>query len=381
MTRFARAPNRTGTDSHKWGKYAGADIIPAWVADTDFPAAPAILAALRARLRHGVFGYADIPPQLTANICDYFWRRWRWRVQPPWLVFLPGLGAAIHIVCRMAEGGGILTPSPIYHVFRRAPAIANAQRRDAKMVLDAGGVWRMPLENLQAAATADTRVFQLCNPHNPNGKIYERDELLSIAEFCEQRDIIICADEVHADLILEQGREHLPLAALDENIAKRTITLQSPSKAFNIAGLNFAVAVVPDENLRARFNKAASGKVITHLNPFGLSSATAAWSGECDQWLQESNTHLRNNRDILSAATKKIPGITMPHLESTYLAWLNISALNLQDAPQYFQSHGIGMSPGADFGDADYMRLNFGCTAKVLREIIRRLKKAASAAA
>ncbi len=377
MPLFDHAPCRKNSDSHKWQKYAGSDIIPAWVADTDFPAPPPVLDALAARLRHGVFGYADIPRGMPEVICDYFWRRWHWRISPPDLFFLPGLGAAIHIVCRMAASGDILTPSPVYHVFRRAPAIAKARRVDIRMMKDDGGVWRLSTGHLrEKAAGRQARLFQLCNPHNPNGKIYERDELLDIAAFCEERDLLICADEVHADLILDEDKKHLPIASLDESIARRVITLQSPSKAFNIAGLNFAVAVVP-EVLRAQFLRAAAGKVITHLNPFGLAAANAAWSGECDEWLQKSNAHLRANRDKLSAAVKKIPGITMPHLPATYLAWLNVGAMGLKDAPRHFESFGIGMSPGADFGDADYMRLNFGCTPEVLDDIITRLTRAA----
>lgn len=379
MPRFDTAPRRDNTDSHKWRKYAGGDIIPAWVADTDFPAPPPVLTAMTARLRHGVFGYADIPQGLPEVVCDYFWRRWQWRVSPPELFFLPGLGAAIHIVCRMAAGGGILTPSPIYHVFRYAPALAGAKRLDAKILLDDDGVWRLPMGNITKAANNNTRLFQLCNPHNPNGKIYERDELLDIAAFCEQRDIIICADEVHADLILDDDKKHLPIASIDESIARRVITLQSPSKAFNIAGLNFAVAVVP-ESLRAKFSAAAAGGVISHLNPFGMTAAMAAWGGECDNWLIQSNAHLRANRDKLSAAVAAIPGITMPHLAATYLAWLNVKGLALANPPQYFESNGIGMSSGADFGDGDYMRLNFGCTPKLLTTIITRITRAAKAA-
>lgn len=385
MPRFDSAPPREGTDSHKWRKY-GRGIIPAWVADTDFPAAPPILAALRQRLQHGVFGYCDITEELRETVCEYFLRRWQWSVKPESLLFLPGLGAAIHIVCRMAEGGGILTPSPIYHVFRYAPALAGARRLDAKMILDENERWQLPMRHLQKAADANganARVLQLCNPHNPNGKIFEREELLALAEFCEKRNMFICADEVHADLILDEDRQHIPIASLDEKIAQRTITLQSPSKAFNVAGLNFAVAVVPDEKLRKKFLQAAAGKVITHLNPFGIAAAQAAWSGECDEWLKKSNAHLRKNRDKLRAAinNKKTPGITMPPLPATYLAWLNVAQLQLPDPPAHFIKHGVGMSPGADFGDPNQMRLNFGCTKNLLQEIITRIRRAAENAA
>ena len=294
---------------------------------------------------------------------------------PDWLVFLPGLGCAIHAVCRMAEGGDILTPRPIYHAFRKAPALAGARLVDVDMILESGE-WKLPMEN--ATVSEKSKVFQLCNPHNPNGKVFSRDELLAIGEFCLTNNLILCADEVHADLILDDDAKHLPIAALDDNIARCCITLQSPSKAFNVAGLNFAVAVIPDTALRARFHASLADRVITHLNPFGMAAAIAAWGGDCDEWLVAANAHLRQNRDILSAAVANIDGIEMSHLASTCLAWLNVRALYLDDAPAHFEAHGLAMSPGEHFGDADYMRLNFGCTADLLHKMIDILHTAAA---
>ena len=376
MIDFSKAPNRADSDSLKWMHYAGKDVISAWVADTEFPAAEAIQCAIKERLGNGVLGYSEPTPDLIKTVTDYFARRWHWEISPDWMVFLPGLGCAIHAVCRMAEGGDILTPRPIYHVFRKAPALAGARLTDVDMTLE-NGEWKLPMAHLKAAFSERAKVFQLCNPHNPNGKIFSRDELLEIGEFCADNHLILCADEVHADLILDDKSTHLPAAALDSRIAQCSITLQSPSKAFNVAGLNFAVAVIPNADLRARFNASLSGKVITHLNPFGMVAAKAAWGGDCDEWLIASNAHLRQNRDTLSAAIAEIDGIQMSHLASTYLAWLNVRQLNLKDAPAHFEAHGLGMSPGEHFGDIDYMRLNFGCTAAMLQEIIAILRTAA----
>lgn len=370
---FARPPEQRDTDSCKWRRYAGRDIIPAWIADMDFVAAPPITAAISQRAQHGVFGYTTPMPQLTETAAAYFLRRWQWQVSPEWLVLLPGLGPAIHAVCRMAAGGEVLTPSPIYHAFRTAPAIADAIRTDAPMRF-ANGEWTLPIATLESALTPQTRVMQLCNPHNPNGKIFSRDELLALGEFCVRHRLILCADEVHADLILDEDKRHLCVAALDPEIARTTITLQSPSKAFNVAGLNFAVAVIPDEKLRARFVAALAGKMITHFNSFGMIAAQTAWGGECDAWLAAVIKQLRANRDMLSAATATIPGIEMAHLSATYLAWLHTQKCGL--SPKDFESAGIGMSPGESFGDADYMRLNFACAPSVLQEIIQRLHSA-----
>ena len=192
-------------------------------------------------------------------------------------------GAAIHAVCRMAgamDGGAdILTPSPIYHVFRKAPPLAAVGRRDVVMTLGTDGRWQLTMESLEAAVTPHSRVLQLCNPHNPNGKVYTKAELEGIADFCLRHDLLICADEVHADLILDEDERHVPIASLSPEVARRTITLQSPSKAFNVAGLNFAVVVIADDELRQRYREATAGKVISHLNPLGYAAAMAAWGG------------------------------------------------------------------------------------------------------
>lgn len=375
-----RFVERQGSDSEKWRKYAGGDVIPAWVADADCTAAEPIINALRARVEHGVFGYSSPTAPLAENICSYFLRRWNWKIQPEWIVHSPGLGAAIHNSCRMAEGGGILTPQPIYHVFRQAPAVAGAQRLDMPMA-PGGGRWQLPPAAMQAAlAAGGGKVFQLCNPHNPNGKVYAKDELLAIGEFCCKHDLLIFSDEVHADLILSRERRHIPIASLAPEIAARTITLQSPSKAYNIAGLNLAFIVISDSALRDRYRQAARGKVIGNLNPFGYAAAAAAYGGACDSWLENFLAHLRANHDRLQQAIGEMEGIHAQPLEATYLAWLNVEQLQLADAPAHFVRHGIGMSPGGDFGDARYMRLNFGCSAERLEEIIARLRAAVQGA-
>ena len=384
---FETVPDRIrGGDSYKWEKYRGGDVIPAWVADMDFPSAPAIVRAATARAENGIFGYSQPPLKLAETVGEYFFRKWRWEINPEWIVWSPGLGVAIHTVCRMAgeAGDDILTPSPIYHVFRKAAPLAGRNRVDVPMTLGADGEWRLEVAALEDAATPKSRVLQLCNPHNPNGKIFTRDELAALAEFCERRDLILCADEVHADLILDETKRHHCVAALDAEVAKRTIVMQSPSKAYNIAGLNFAVVVIPDATLRRKYRETAAGQVISHLNPIGLAAAESAWNGECDDWLRQLIVQLRANRNELSEAISRIPGIEMPRLDSTYLAWLNVRGLQTahglqpSDTPSHFENHGLGMSPGADFGDENRMRLNFACPPKTLREIIRRLSSAAA---
>lgn len=372
--------NRHNTNSQKWDLYQGTDIIPLWVADTDAKVAPAITAAIHQRADHAIYGYSMPPACLIDNIMDYFYRRWQWRVEKEWLVLSPGLGVAIHNVTRMVareqQAVGLLIPAPIYHAFRLTTGFYQQIRQDVNMTLNDDGGWELPLDSLNAAVSPDSRLFHLCNPHNPNGKVYSRLELEAIADFCLRHDLIICSDEVHADIILDEDVLHTPIASLSPEIAKRTITLQSPSKAFNIAGLNFSVVVISDDDLRRRYLNATRGHISDHLNIFGMAAASAAWSGEADDWLVAMNNVLRQNRNRLKSAVDDLPGISMSHLQSTYLAWLNIETLGLTDPPAYFSDHGLGMSAGELFGDNRYMRLNFGCSPDSLEEVIARLTKA-----
>ena len=377
MSDFNRTIERRDSDSSKWRRYAKRDILPLWVADMDFPAAPPILEAVARRANHGVFGYAEPTEALIETVAARFANHYRWEISPEWIVFSPGLGVAIHTVCRMAgePGDEIITPSPIYHVFRRAPQLAKRIRIDAPMHWD-GNQWQLTADAIEQAATPRSRLLQLCNPHNPNGKVFSRRELADIANICEKHNLLICADDVHADLILDDAAEYFPIPALDNAIANRTILMQSPSKAYNIAGLNFAVLIIPNPQLRARYLETAKGQVLSHLNSIGMAASAAAWGGECEQWRAELIAHLKHNHHSLLQAVKTIDGMTMTPLQATYLAWINIADLQLKNAPQFFESHGLGMSPGGDFGDDNYMRLNFGCTAATLNEAIRRLKSA-----
>lgn len=378
---FDDPPPRQGTDSNKWRRYRGRDILPLWVADMDYPVAQPIVDAIRERAGHAVFGYTDCDEEIVGTVCGYFERVHGWRIHPDWIVFSPGLGVAIHAVCRLTEAAGdeIVTPSPIYHVFRVAPQLGGRVRTDLPMRLSGGG-WSLDPGDISRLATKRSKVFQLCNPHNPNGKVFTRKELEGIAEECLRNDLVICADEVHADLILDRGLRHVPIASISPEIATRTITLTSPSKAYNVAGLNFAVVVIPDPELRARYRATARGLVVSHLNPFGIEAAKVAWSGACDAWLEQVLDYLRGNRELLADAVRDTGRLSMPHLASTYLAWIDVSALGLEDPPAHFERHGLGMSAGETFGDRNHMRLNFACSRPTLEQAAGRLRSACEAA-
>lgn len=376
------APN---DDSMKWGRYAqrtGQNILPMWVADMDFAAPPAVVEALQGRVAHGVFGY----PQVTADVRDavlhHLERDLHWRVDPDWLVWLPGLVTGLNACCRAVgeAGDAVVTATPIYPPFMSAPRLSDRQLQTVSLAR-AKDTWTWDLDALKAATNARTRMLMLCNPHNPVGRVWREDELRALAALAEQQDWIICSDDIHAELVLEPGVRYTPLASLSPDIARRTITLLAPSKTYNIPGLGAAFAVIPDAALRRRFERVIAG-IVPHINVLGYTAMAAAYRHGVP-WRAAMLDYLRANRDHLVAALNQIPGLTLQAPEATYLAWIDASALNLpagQSAAKYFEAAGVGLSPGEDFlpGATDHVRLNFGCPRATLDQAIRRIAQACS---
>lgn len=376
---FESIRSRHGTDSQKWQKYRGRDVLPMWVADMDFHAAPAIVEALRARAGEGVFGYCRPVDSTTEAVLAYLERQSGWRVQADWLVWMPGLVPGINLACRAVgqRGDAVLTLTPVYPPFLSAPRLAERTAPTVAWVRD-GERWAIDWEALERAVTPQTRLFLLCNPHNPVARVWRREELERLAAFCLRHDLVLCADEVHCDLILDDLR-HVAVATLGDEIAARTITLQSPSKTYNIAGLACAFAVIPDARLRHAFQRAGLG-MLGEVNNFGYVACEAAYR-EGEPWRQALLARLRANRDLLAGAVRggALPGVTMTHVEATYLAWLDVEAPGLPDAVAFFEQAGVGLSAGGAYGDPRYVRLNFGCPEATLREAIARMIHALSA--
>jgi len=367
---------RTGTGSLKWDKYAGRDILPLWVADTDFRSPPAVIQALQERAAHGVFGYAETPPGLAETVLETLEREFAWAVDPAWLVWLPGLVSGLSVTCRAIgePGDSVAVMTPVYAPFLKVPALL--ERKLNTIPLQGGNTagWTFDQDKFAAGLDERTRLLLLCHPHNPIGRLWNERELAELADVCLSRRVVICSDEIHNQLVLTRERRHVPLATLGPEIAARTITLLAPSKAFNIAGLGCSLAVIPDAALRRRFQRAMAG-IVPHVNIMGLVAAEAAWRHGTD-WLAAQIDYLRTNRDYLSSRVDALPGLTMATVEATYLAWLDISALNLTDPMAHFEAHGLGFSPGRDFAGPEYMRLNFGCTKATLVEACDRLAAA-----
>jgi len=373
---FDRPIDRRDGDSLKWNKYAGRDVLPLWVADMDFVAPPAVVAALERRVAHGCYGYSKPWPGLVDAVLGYLQRRYDWKVAPEWLVWLPGLVTGLNAACRAVEGDA-LTAIPVYPPFLSAPKLAGRKLQTVPLVLS-GDSWGWDFAQMEAAVTPETRLLLLCHPHNPVGRAWSREELTQLAEFCRRHDLTVCSDEIHCDLILDPDRKHIPLAALDADMAQRTITLMAPSKTYNIPGLGCSFAVIPNASLRRRLEEAMRG-IVPDVNVFGLVAAEAAFN-EAAEWHDALIAVLRANRDRVEAVVAGIPGLSMTHVEATYLAWIDARGLGVGDPVRFFEDAGVGLSDGADFGAPGWVRLNFGCPAATLELALQRIVASCSAA-
>ena len=373
---FDRVVDLSGGDSIKWNRYAGRDVLPLWVADMDFAAPPAVLDALQARVARGHFGYGGPWPTLVDAVRDHLAREYAWRIEPDWLVWLPGLVSGLNVACRAVDGG-VLTATPVYPPFLSAPRLSGRALRTVPLRQADDGRWRWDFAALEAAAAApgfDSRLLLLCHPHNPVGRAWDDDELAALADFCARRDLIVCSDEIHCGLLLDADRRHRPWATLGADAARRSITLMAPSKTYNVPGLGCAFAVIPDGALRRRFAQAMQG-IVPHVNVLGLAACEAAYR-DCDDWRGALLAYLRANRDRVQAAVARMPGLAMSHVEATYLAWIDARGLGVADPAAHFEAAGVGLSNGAEFGLPGWVRLNFGCPRATLDAALERMRNA-----
>lgn len=369
---FDQRIDRRHSDSLKWRKYGDRDILPLWVADTDFRSADCIIDALQQRVAHGIFGYGFPQEELIDVIIARMSSRYGWQIQPEWLVFLPGVVTGLNLCVRAFTEAlqGTVAPTPIYPPFRYAASLAARDQINAPLVLQEQR-WVVDFDALDAQLTGNEKLLMLCNPQNPGGTVYRRAELEAQLRFAQRHDLLVCSDEIHCDLLLEPGVEHIPFASLSEDAAQRSVTLLSPSKSFNIAGLGASLAIIPNRELRERFNQQRKG-IVPDVDVLALVAATAAWR-DGQPWLEAQLAYLRSNRDALVQHVNTLPGLNMVAPEGSYLGWIDASQLNVASPALFFEKHGLGFSAGRDFGDDKFVRFNFGCQRDLLNEALRRM--------
>ena len=377
---FDEVVDRANTASMKWDRYnkdGGKDVLPLWVGDTDFKAAPEIHEAIRDRLAHGVLGYTSPPESLKQIIVERLAQRGDWHIDPDWLVFLPGLVPALFIACHgLSEPqSSVAIPASIYGPFRAAA------RRTGRRILPVPLVDKnrrpvLTAAELKRTMQLDTRLLLFCNPQNPGGTAYTRGELQELAELCRERDLIVCSDEIHCDLIFEGKHTHL--ASLSDDMAQRTVTLLSPSKTFNIAGLACGFAVIANPELRERF-KAAAHAAVSSVSLLSYTATEAAYR-HGEHWHAQMLAYLAANRDWLHGQLCGLPGVQAVAPQATFFAWLDLRSTGIEQVGEHFERFGLGLSDGPEFGSPGWVRLNFGTRRALLEEAVQRFKKALAAA-
>jgi cystathionine beta-lyase len=367
--------DRTHTHSMKWEKYEGTDILPMWVADMDFKAPPAVLAALTKVIDHGVLGYTLVSRDLNRIVADRLMTLYDWAVEPDWLVWIPGVVSGLNLVCRTfgKQGQPLVTTTPIYPPFLSVSDHSGKPLITLPMIRESGRT-TLDFDALERTFQSGPSVFLFCSPYNPCGTLFTREELERLTTLCETYDILLCSDEIHSDFVLDPENRHIPTASLSEAAAQRTITLMAPSKTYNIPGLGCAFAVIPNADLRTRFKAAGKG-IVPSVNLMGLAAAKAAYDA-CDDWLSQLISYLAANRTTAVKQINELPGCILDPIAATYLAWIDVRETGLTDPVRFFEEHGVGLSDGSFFGSPGFVRLNFGCPAIVLEKGLDRMAQA-----
>ena len=373
-SQFDSTPDRTNTYAFKYEKYKGKDIIPTWVADTEFACAPAILDAIKTRVDHGILGYYLPAQYAPANqaIVEWLDTQHDWQIQADWIVWVPGVVPGFNAVCKgfCEAGDKVIVQTPNYPPLLAAPQLNGLTKVEVGTV-EVEGRLTIDFDALETAASdPQCKLFIVCNPMNPVGTVFTQEELDRVADICLRHDVLLCSDEIHCDLVLEPGIKHLP-AGRHAALADKSITLMAASKTFNVAGLGAAFAIIPDKKTRLSFSQAMAG-LVPWVNILGLVATEAAFT-EAKEWHREELEYLRGNRDYLVDAINQIPGLKALSPDATFLLWVDASGLGQENVQSWCESKGVGPSPGVDFGAPDCFRINYGCSRATLEAIVARL--------
>ncbi len=375
---FDQVINRRESDSIKWNLYKK-DVLPLWVADTDFLSPPSVISSLQERIEHGIFGYSKMQDSTKRAIQLWLFKRHNWSVNPADIILIPGVVQGFNVTAKAYTnpGDSLLVQTPAYHPFFHVAINSNTNLITSPLSRSSNGSYKVNGDYFHSFVTPETRIFMLCNPQNPTGRAFSKSELLSMAEVCLKHNIIICSDEIHNDLVFSETK-HIPIASLSEDISTITITLLSASKTFNIAGLKSSAAVITNPVLRDRFVQTMSG-FVGSVNLLGEIAMRVAFENGED-WLNKLLSYLEVNRNLLfDFVHSELPGVQMSKPESTYLGWLDFKETGLRKPSEFFLEQArVALNDGSWFGD-DYnlfARLNFGCPKERLVAGLERMKTA-----
>ena len=371
--------NRRGSGCIKYDRRP--ELDPFWVADMDFASAPAVLEALHQRVDHGIFGYAQAHQGVIDAIDGYLRDRRGAVVSKDHIVHLGGLVPALSLAARAfcRAGEAVMTCTPVYPPFLGVHHDAHVGLVTVDHV-KANGRWEFDWDAMEVAVTPEVKVFLLCNPQNPLGRVFTAAEVTQLAEFCEKHDLVLVSDEIHCDLVFEEtATPHFSALSLPEPLVRRSITLLSPSKTWNIAGLGYAFAVIPDDTLRRKFTN-ARGHTLSEINALAFHAAEAAYA-KGEPWRMELLAYLKANRDTLvEFINTRCPGLTVQAGEATYLAWIDARGMGVENPAVHFEkTAGLFLSDGAYFGWPGWIRINFGCQRAHLLEGLEKIAAALEA--
>jgi cystathionine beta-lyase len=379
---FDRIIDRRNTSSLKWD-YCSSDELPLWVADMDFESPREVIDVIIERARHGVFGYTAMSREYHQAVINWMKKHQGWEIKREWIIPTPGVipDLSIAILAFTNPGDGVIIQPPVYHIFE--PIIRNNGRQVVENPLkQENGRYVMDYKALEDSFIfgARNRLFILCSPHNPVGRVWERDELKRLAEICIKHDVILISDEIHSDLIME-GHQHTPLASLSEEIADNVVTCTSASKTFNLAGLECSNVIITNRKLSSQFSSITENLWIRRTNIFGMVATQAAYT-HGEKWLAELLVYLKRNYDfVVSYLGEHLPEVQVTPLEGTYLVWLDFRALGISDSDMkdLLRSKArVLLEDGEVFGTGGrgFQRINIACPHAVLKEALTRIATA-----
>jgi len=374
---FDKTIDRRATNSYKWDS-APEGVLPMWVADMDFRTAPAIIDALQKRVAHGIFGYTRVPDAYYDAVTSWFSRRHGWDIDREWIIYTSGVVPAVSAVIKAltVPGDKVIVQTPVYNCFfssirnNGCEIVSNPLRRTAD-------TYEMDFDALErCVADPRAKVMLLCNPHNPAGRVWTPDELTRLGNICLRNGVTVVADEIHCELVY-QGFKYTPFASLSDAFLHRSVTCVSPSKAFNIAGLQIANIVAFDNDLRSRIDKAININEVCDVNPFGVAATIAAYN-EGEEWLNQLVDYLHGNYEAMAEfCRRELPEFPITRLEGTYLVWMDCSSLGMpSDALEHalLDDARLWLNAGTMYGaeGEGYMRWNIACPRSVMLDGLNR---------